>query len=376
MQCKHRLGTAMVATIVAWGVPAGAVDYSAAGPETVATSDLPANAGGATSGKLVVPNGAGPYPLIVASHGWSASPDNQVGWAQHFASYGFVVVVPGFPNPLSPDANVDAGIIKALAALYANPATMSPARGKVDATRVGLEGHSAGGLATTVAAADMKPQAVVLFDPVDSNDTGKTAYGKVCSPVLAAFADPGSCNNMSGWSAFKTTSAGPQVLYNVVGSTHCDGENNARALCGPFCGGAADATRQTKYGGNATAFFLWRLKGDAAAQATLTQAALSADAKLASVSVHDAPNCAAIAEPDAGGGGGRGADAGSGGGADASTAADASSGGAPGGGNGAASDGPTGSSSGCACGVAEAPPSRGFLALALAALALVARRRR
>ena len=146
---------------------------------------MPADAGGASGGKLVVPTGAGPYPLLVTSHGFSAAADNQVGWAEHFASYGFVVVVPTFPNTLSPDANVDADAIRALVAIYSNPASLSPAKGKVDGARIGLEGHSAGGLATTIAATKLAPGATVLFDPVDDSAAhGKAALPSMCTPLL------------------------------------------------------------------------------------------------------------------------------------------------------------------------------------------------
>src|SRR5262249_54801247 len=151
--------------------------------------------------------------------------DNQVGWAKHFASWGFVVVAPSFPNPFSPDAKVDAGIIAALVAMYAAPPAGSPAFGKVDGARIGLEGHSAGGLASALAAGDVKAGALVLFDPVDSGDAGKAALATLCTPILGIFAGASSCNDDAGWSAFREASAGPATVLDVVGATHCDGEN-------------------------------------------------------------------------------------------------------------------------------------------------------
>ena len=52
-----------------------AADYGAKGTEAATTSTLPAGTGGATGGKVVVPSGAGPWPILVASHGFSASAD-------------------------------------------------------------------------------------------------------------------------------------------------------------------------------------------------------------------------------------------------------------------------------------------------------------
>ena len=382
---------AIFVTLPSFWTLALAADYAAEGPEAHATSDLPAGAGGASGGKLVVPTGPGPYPLVVASHGFSAAADNQVGWAEHFASFGFVVVVPTFPNTLSPDAQVDADAIRALVAMYSSASTISPAKGKVDAARIGLEGHSAGGLATTLAAAKLAPQATVLFDPVDDSAAhGKAALPTVCGPLFGIFAGPSSCNNSAAWSSFKTTSGGPYVLVDAVGSTHCDGENHPRSLCGPFCGGAADTTRQGSYARYATAFFLAHLKGDAVAAATLSELALKSDAALTKVVVHDAPSCALPPDPSGDAGtvdaGAPAADASTppranadaGDGTATPPVADASAGGA---GNGNAESAASSSNGGCACrvGAASARNAAGgpWSALSgLAALACLAVKRR
>lgn len=272
-------------TLVCAASRAEAADYGAKGTEATTTTALAAGTGGATGGKLVVPNGAGPYPLIVASHGFSANSDNQVGWAEHFASYGFVVVAPDFPNTFSPNHATNGTIVEALVGAVA---TAVP---KADKTRVGLEGHSAGGLATTLAAAKVKPRAVVLFDPVDANAAGKSAYATLCSPVLSLFSNPGACNGNGDWKTFATTSPGSVILGNLVSSTHCDGENNPRGLCGIGCGGGASPARQTVLARYATAFFLAKLKGDSAAAATLDPATLAADTALADTAAKTGISC-------------------------------------------------------------------------------------
>lgn len=276
------------ACAISWAGSASA-DYSAKGSVATTTTNLKAGFGGATGGKLVVPNAPGTYPLIVASHGFSANADNQVGWAELFASYGFVVVAPTFPGGFSPDHVKNGVIIKTLVADL--DAADTPAKGKIDKTKIGLEGHSAGGLATTLAAAEVVPAATVLFDPVDNGGLGKAAYAKLCAPVLSFFAGPSSCNSSAGWFDFRTTSKGPTTSFRVKGSTHCDGENAPRSLCGLTCGGAADATRQKVYGRYATAFFLANLKGDSAAAATLTNTVLSADGEIGEVSIGGGPSC-------------------------------------------------------------------------------------
>src|SRR5437763_1273009 len=63
----------MVAAAGALGVARAATDYAQPGPHTFKTTDLVTFDAGAIGGKLVVPDDAGPFPILVTSHGWSAS---------------------------------------------------------------------------------------------------------------------------------------------------------------------------------------------------------------------------------------------------------------------------------------------------------------
>jgi MYXO-CTERM domain-containing protein len=334
--------------------------YEVPGAKAVAVKSLDATT------SLVAPTSGGPYPLVVASHGFSASGDNQIGWARHFASWGFVVAVPSFPSPLAPDTAKNAAVIEGLVTKLQGPlaATEGVASGPF-----GLEGHSAGGLATTVAAMKLTPAATVLFDPVDRNSEGKTAYAKICAPVMAIFAGPSSCNNNAEWRAFAKSAVGDLVAFDVKGSTHCDGENGARALCGTFCGGAASAPRQGIYAHYATAFLLARLTNDAAATSALAAAVVDADADLDAV-MHGTASCSAPS-PDAGTSADAGTSTPADGGATAGPVAPSP---AAAGGEGEGSTAPP--DTGCGCRTTPGPVSSASgLALALAAL-LVARRRR
>lgn len=269
----------------------GARNYAVDGAYDVAVSTFDA------STQLVTPTtGSGPWPLLVASHGWSASGKNQIGWAKHFASYGFVVAVPTFPNAFSPDTTTNVGIIVDLVTKLTGAQASAH---HVAAGAFGLEGHSAGGLATTVAASTLHPAATVLFDPVDKNGDGKTAYAKLCEPVLAIFAESSSCNQNAEWLGFDASTKAELVAFKVANSTHCDGENEPRGLCGPFCGGAADPDRQAAYAHYATAFFLAKVKGDVLAASALADATVQADSDLTGA-LHAASQCTTTTQPDAG----------------------------------------------------------------------------
>lgn len=288
-----------------------AAGYDQPGPSKVKTQDFTA---GTLKGKIAYPEGlTGPAPLLVLGHGFSAAPDNQIGWGQHFASYGFIAVAPELCSGFlcAPDANMAEGIVKGVIT-WVNGST-SPVAGMVDVTKLGLEGHSAGGQAMAVVASKLTPTAVVLFDPVagsgptgGSVEPGKSAMALISSPLLEVFAENHasamSCNQNGNWKPFGLTSKGPRIGGIVKGSTHCDGENNARALCGATCGGAASPARQARYKHYATAWFLGWINGDEAARCEVTVAKMQGDALIHDPASADIPTC----DGGAGGSGGMG----------------------------------------------------------------------
>jgi dienelactone hydrolase len=348
-----------------------APDYGQRGSVAFTRKALPVVAGGPTGGAMVTPNGAGPYPVVIASHGFLASSANQVGWAEHFASWGFIVLAPDLPNP--PNTMMAVGYIEALV-------RAGQAEANADRRVFGLEGHSAGGLASTAAAARLKPNALVLFDPVDRDDIAKTALPTVCSPTLTLFAAAGACNNRSQWKTFSTTMSGPAVQLDVVGATHCDGENADRGIiCSAACGGGAATDRQTTHARLATAFFLANLKGDAEAAGTLTVAALGADTRLANVREKAGTPCAPVPVADAGAGeGGVSSSSGAASSSGASGTASSGSSGTSGASSSSsgAGDAPAAGDGGDGCNQSSRAGASGAATLGLIGLLLGARRRR
>ena len=124
--------------------------------------------------------------------------------------------------------------------------------------------------------------------------------------MLTLFSNSGACNKQGGWRAFADKSKGQSTSVSVVGSTHCDGELPDRGVaCALFCGGGADASRQTVLARYATTHFMAKLKGTADAMQALTQASLDANAALADATVREQSTCATppdgTTEPPSGG---------------------------------------------------------------------------
>src|SRR5689334_20920900 len=125
-------------SITAARVARAQVDYTAPGPEAFTTTDFANGTAGSLGGKLVVPNRAGKFPLLVNTHGFSGNADQQIGWGEHFASYGFVAVVPSMPGGLPPDHKANGDVVRALALYFRDPNNATPAQGKADAARICL----------------------------------------------------------------------------------------------------------------------------------------------------------------------------------------------------------------------------------------------
>ncbi|MEM1191267.1 MAG: hypothetical protein AAGI72_22240 [Pseudomonadota bacterium] len=112
-------------------------------------------------GSVWYPEGAGPRPLLLFSHGFTSMRQNGRYLAEHLASHGYVVVAVDYPltsygapgGARFEDVVAQPGdlsfLIDTLASFSSTPD--HPLSGGVDATRVGVFGISLGGLTSTLA---------------------------------------------------------------------------------------------------------------------------------------------------------------------------------------------------------------------------------
>jgi predicted dienelactone hydrolase len=131
---------------------------------TSANGDYPGAATRTLEGLVWHPatNAAGPYPLIVYSHGFSSTREGGAYLAEQLASLGYVVVsvnypltnmsAPGGPN-VRDVMNQPADVSFLIDTLLAQSATPGQAlEGMIDKTRIGVTGISLGGMTTTLVA--------------------------------------------------------------------------------------------------------------------------------------------------------------------------------------------------------------------------------
>ena len=233
----------------AQGVPP---DPGLPGPYPVEQFNFTLNGLGATvfyPGAGGVVAAGGPYAGLVLGHGFARSRAQHANNGIFLASHGYVVVTVDFPSPFSPDFDAWAAQISAaldwLEAQNADPA--SRFYQQIDVQRLGALGHSAGGMATWVAAGqDSRIKATMPLDPVPANGADLAALGAGLVVPSGWTGAPGSsCNASASYSQlYPLVAAGHKAQYIVANATHCDFEDPTNFLCTLTCGGASDTRRQ------------------------------------------------------------------------------------------------------------------------------------
>jgi fermentation-respiration switch protein FrsA (DUF1100 family) len=100
--------------------------------------------------------GTGPFPLIVFSHGLTSEPAAYATVLRAWARAGFVVAAPAYPHTSYRARDFDAVDVlnqpadasEVITRMLALNTSGGDLRGRIDATRVGAAGHSAGGITT------------------------------------------------------------------------------------------------------------------------------------------------------------------------------------------------------------------------------------
>lgn len=122
---------------------------------------------------VVVPEGDGPFPVVVLIHGFQLEPEQYRSTATHLAGWGYLVVLPQMPGSLiTPETHtaLKDDTIALLDWIEARATQADgPLRGVADMDHVALSGHSMGGkIAFLTATADDRVDVVFGIDPVDA----------------------------------------------------------------------------------------------------------------------------------------------------------------------------------------------------------------
>jgi chlorophyllase len=234
---------------------------------------------------VYLPDGQGPFPVVVLSHGFQLSAGDYASYGEHLASWGFVAVLPQLPGGLfnaPTHTELKDHLASVLDWIEGAPAALG---GVADLTRLGLAGHSMGGkISLLLATEDDRPDAVFGIDPVDSAPPmGGAAedYPSVTPELMASIEVPilvvGELQNAEAmfgpacapsgenFQAYYEAAAGPVMEVEIVGASHMSFLDNPLCLACLFCPAGHDdpAVTRSLTRELMTAFFESELKGAA-----------------------------------------------------------------------------------------------------------------
>ena len=158
---------------VAEEVVAELPDPGAAGPQAYSVQEsVLALLGANIPAVMFLPDGPGPYPVVVFTHGFQLSNANYTSYGEHLASWGYLVIMPQLPGSLFAPATHTA-LKEYVVAIpdWLEGATLpgGELEGKVDPALIGLSGHSMGGkISLLVCSEDERVKASLVLDPVDA----------------------------------------------------------------------------------------------------------------------------------------------------------------------------------------------------------------
>ncbi|MCW2535783.1 MAG: chlorophyllase [Modestobacter sp.] len=211
-------------------------------------------------------DGDGPFPVVVFSHGFGATPEAYRDLLESWAAAGFVVAAPTFPLTSQGSALVEAGVLDqpadvsfVLTRVLALAGSDDDLAGRIDAAHVAVAGHSAGAI-TTLGVLDTcchDPRvtaAVVLAGSLEGLDATAATPGV---PTLFVHGTADDVLPLAGGLAAYAAAPAAKAFVELPGGTHSAPFDDASD---PY----SAAVRAVS-----TDFLRWTLTGDATALADL-----------------------------------------------------------------------------------------------------------
>ena len=224
---------------------------------------------------LYLPASHGKAPLVIVVHGFMRTKAKMADWGRHLAEQGFAVAVPTLPA-WADHARNGRAIRELIDWIFANVPTAD-----VDTEHAGLVGFSAGGLATLLAADDLRVRVWVGLDPVDVAGKGAAAAKRVSAFALVLRAEPHSCNGHGNAQGIQAALTARSLCLMVRGPTHADPEWPTDLLAEAVCGKSSKA-RRALFVRYATAALRSELLSDPKARAVLDAAERDAGVRMLS----------------------------------------------------------------------------------------------
>jgi dienelactone hydrolase len=177
----------------------------------------------------------GPFPLIVFADGFDVTPAAYAGLLQSWARAGYVVAAPTFPltSPGAPGGldegdvvNQPADIRFVIDQMWAADANPGPLAGLIDPKKIGVAGHSDGGITAAAVAyntccRDPRISAAVVMAGAEIGVPGGSYFPAGSAPMLAIQGDADHSNNpQNSRQMYNDDGGGPKYLIDLPGASH------------------------------------------------------------------------------------------------------------------------------------------------------------
>ena len=288
----------------------GAGRYNADGPYAVTTAVLAVPLpNGAITTTAYIPKAPRPHPVVIFLSGFMQRSIAYAPYARRLASWGIIAFLQDdpaiadapakarFPDEASADENPTLTEIAVKAVSYQastwlaeiNADAKSPLHGIIDASRVGLPGHSRGAQIALLAAENLpgRIRGVFGLDPVDMSFGTPKASAKLANigmPVafVGETVDKLSCAPAwFNYQALYDAAASPAVAITALDADHTMFQDPGNCnFCSVCTQGTANPSRVLAYSVRyLTAFFARELLGDKSVGAAFEGAGAAADVK-------------------------------------------------------------------------------------------------
>lgn len=252
-------------------------EYSAPGRYGYAyrDADIPGTTETMRGSRIFYPDSAGqfpasavPAPIVAFGHGWMIGISSYFSYARHLASWGYVVVLPTYSNPLLwPEHDKRARLMIDAARWVANRDTIvgDPFYHKLDRWNWGFVGHSMGGSISMLAADTFRLpdtlRAVAALASPQSDPVTHPAHLLTPKMILA-----GGSDNIAPWrdvrQAFWNGAPPPGTFAVISRASHTDFLDGSFGNILGIAGTLGRDTTQLAVRRHLTAFFERYLRGD------------------------------------------------------------------------------------------------------------------
>jgi chlorophyllase len=256
---------------------------------------------------IYLPADAGSFPVVVFHHGFQLGTELYASYGGHWASWGYVVVMPQMPGGLvggPTHLELKQYLVALLDWIEATGAAVDgPLAGKADVTRIALAGHSLGGkISLLTATDDPRPLAVFGVDPVDASGSpfpvSEVDYPSVTPELMGLITVPlgllgettnATCSGIGcqacapaadNFQQYYQFATSPAQQLEILGASHMSflDDPNCGLTCSVCPAGSDDpATTRRLTRRYMTAFFNVVLKQEGAYRSYLTGPAMAAD---------------------------------------------------------------------------------------------------